>query len=493
MDITLQMRSLELMLKMIKHDMSGVPPYGYRRQKYDPPADSTLSLLPRCTPEEAGLSSPAVERFFAAVDEESATLGPHGILLLRHGKVLAEGWWAPYRRELPHMLYSMSKSVVGTAVGINALLSRRLGEKNFEAANKVAENGIFVTVLSWAVFAVFGAACSGLFMGAFTQNAEILAGGTDYMWIVTVFSLGLFMSVTMERVLQVTGKTVYQMISQMTGAVVNIILDPVFIFGWLGLPAMGVAGAAWATVIGQFCGMAVGIGINHVKNHEVRLNFRRFRPDWHSIKGIYQVGLPSIIMQSIGSVMTFGMNKILIAFTETAVSVFGVYFKLQSFVFMPVFGVTNALVPIVGYNYGARSSQRIQQATRLSLLMTTAIMALGTVIFQVAPGPLLSLFSASDTMLSIGIPALRIISVSFCFAGVAIVFSSVFQALGDGMLSLVMSAVRQLLLLLPCAFVLAKLGGLDAVWLSFLIAEVASVTLAVVFYRSLYNKKIRHI
>ena len=380
---------------------------------------------------------------------------------------------------------------VGTAVGINALLSRRLGEKNFEAANKVAENGIFVTVLSWAVFAVFGAACSGLFMGAFTQNAEILAGGTDYMWIVTVFSLGLFMSVTMERVLQVTGKTVYQMISQMTGAVVNIILDPVFIFGWLGLPAMGVAGAAWATVIGQFCGMA--IGINHVKNHEVRLNFRRFRPDWHSIKGIYQVGLPSIIMQSIGSVMTFGMNKILIAFTETAVSVFGVYFKLQSFVFMPVFGVTNALVPIVGYNYGARSSQRIQQATRLSLLMTTAIMALGTVIFQVAPGPLLSLFSASDTMLSIGIPALRIISVSFCFAGVAIVFSSVFQALGDGMLSLVMSAVRQLLLLLPCAFVLAKLGGLDAVWFSFLIAEVASVTLAVVFYRSLYNKKIRHI
>ena len=382
---------------------------------------------------------------------------------------------------------------VGTAVGINALLSRRLGEKNFEAANKVAENGIFVTMLSWAVFAVFGAACSGLFMGAFTQNAEILAGGTDYMWIVTVFSLGLFMSVTMERVLQVTGKTVYQMISQMTGAVVNIILDPVFIFGWLGLPAMGVAGAAWATVIGQFCGMDVGIGIYLVKNHEVRLNFRRFRPDWHSIKGIYQVGLPSIIMQSIGSVMTFGMNKILIAFTETAVSVFGVYFKLQSFVFMPVFGVTNALVPIVGYNYGARSSQRIQQATRLSLLMTTAIMALGTVIFQVAPGPLLSLFSASDTLLSIGIPARRIISVSFCFAGVAIVFSSVFQALGDGILSLVMSAVRQLLLLLPCAFVLAKLGGLDAVWFSFLIAEVASVTLAVVFYRSLYNKKIRHI
>lgn len=296
-------------------------------------------------------------------------------------------------------------------------------------------------------------------MGAFTQNAEILAGGTDYMWIVTVFSLGLFMSVTMERVLQVTGKTVYQMISQMTGAVVNIILDPVFIFGWAGPAGHGGGRRGLGHGHRQFCGMAVGIGINHVKNHEVRLNFRRFRPDWHSIKGIYQVGLPSIIMQSIGSVMTFGMNKILIAFTETAVSVFGVYFKLQSFVFMPVFGVTNALVPIVGYNYGARSSQRIQQATRLSLLMTTAIMALGTVIFQVAPGP------AAEPVQRIGHDALHRHSRpahhlrQLLLRGVAIVFSSVFQALGDGMLSLVMSAVRQLLLLLPCAFVLAKLGG----------------------------------
>ena len=383
---------------------------------------------------------------------------------------------------------------VGTAVGINALLSRRLGEKNYEAANRVANNGVSVTVLSWAVFAVFGLFFSGAFMNVFTANAEIAAGGATYMRIVTVFSLGAFVEITMERVLQVTGNTVYQMISQMSGAVLNIILDPLLIFGLLGLPRMGIAGAAVATVIGQFFAMGVSLVLNHWKNHEVRLSPKGMLAlDGRTIKGIYQVGLPSIIMQSIGSVMTFGMNKILIAFTETAVSVFGVYFKLQSFVFMPVFGVTNALVPIVGYNYGARSSQRIQQATRLSLLMTTAIMALGTVIFQVAPGPLLSLFSASDTMLSIGIPALRIISVSFCFAGVAIVFSSVFQALGDGMLSLVMSAVRQLLLLLPCAFVLAKLGGLDAVWFSFLIAEVASVTLAVVFYRSLYNKKIRHI
>lgn len=298
------------------------------------------------------------------------------------------------------------------------------------------------------------------------------------------------MSVTMERVLQVTGHTTYQMISQMVGAVTNIALDPVLIFGLLGLPALGVAGAAWATVIGQFCGMTTALVINHLKNHEVRLQFKGFRPDGQAIRGIYQVGLPSIIMQSIGSVMTVGMNKILIEFTETAVSVFGVYFKLQSFVFMPVFGVTNALVPIVGYNYGARSKERIRQATRLALGMVLAIMAAGTLIFQLAPRWLLGLFNASETMIGIGIPALRIISVSFCFAGAAITLSSVFQALGDGVLSLIMSVVRQLLLLLPSAFLLAKLVGLDAVWLSFLIAEAASVTLAVVFYRRVYRDKI---
>lgn len=379
---------------------------------------------------------------------------------------------------------------VGTAVGINALLSRRLGEKNFEAANRVAMNGIFVTVLSWAAFAVFGALGSGLFMRSFTQNEEILSGGTDYLRIVTVLSLGLFLSVTMERVLQVTGNTTYQMISQLVGAVTNIVLDPILIFGLLGLPALGVAGAAWATVIGQFFGMATAFVINHLKNHEVRLHLRGFRPDGQAIRGIYQVGLPSIVMQSIGSIMTVGMNKILIAFTETAVSVFGVYFKLQSFVFMPVFGVTNALVPIVGYNYGARSKERIRQATRLALGIVLAIMAAGTLIFQLAPRWLLGLFSASETMIAIGIPALRVISLSFCLAGVAITLSSVFQALGDGVLSLIMSVVRQLFLLLPSAYLLARLVGLDAVWFSFLIAEAASATLAVLFYQRVYRNKI---
>lgn len=381
---------------------------------------------------------------------------------------------------------------VGTAVGINALLSRRLGEKNYEAANRVANNGVSVTVFSWAVFAVFGLFFSGAFMNVFTANAEIAAGGATYMRIVTVFSLGAFVEITMERVLQVTGNTVYQMISQMSGAVLNIILDPILIFGLLGLPRMGIAGAAVATVIGQFFAMGVSLVLNHWKNHEVRLSPKGMLAlDGRTIKGIYQVGLPSIIMQSIGSVMTFGMNKILISFTETAVSVFGVYFKLQSFVFMPVFGITNALVPIVGFNYGARKKERIIASVKLSAVMVTAVMLIGVLIFQLAPAWLLSLFNASEAMLAIGVPALRLISLCFLFAGVAIVFSSVFQALGEGMLSLWMSVIRQLFLLLPAAWVLAKLGGLNTVWYAFLFAEALSFCLALVFYRHTYKNKIQ--
>ena len=379
--------------------------------------------------------------------------------------------------------------IQGLTAGFSVITAQRFGAGDYEGVKRSVATSALLSLAATVLLTAAGILTARPLLEVMNTPADIIED--SYVYIIVIYygvAATAFYNL-LSCIIRALGDSKTPLIFLVFASFLNVALDLLFIITF----HMGVGGAAWATVIGQFCGMAVGIGINHVKNHEVRLNFRRFRPDWHSIKGIYQVGLPSIIMQSIGSVMTFGMNKILIAFTETAVSVFGVYFKLQSFVFMPVFGVTNALVPIVGYNYGARSSQRIQQATRLSLLMTTAIMALGTVIFQVAPGPLLSLFSASDTMLSIGIPALRIISVSFCFAGVAIVFSSVFQALGDGMLSLVMSAVRQLLLLLPCAFVLAKLGGLDAVWFSFLIAEVASVTLAVVFYRSLYNKKIRHI
>ncbi|MEG0910522.1 MAG: MATE family efflux transporter [Ruthenibacterium sp.] len=382
---------------------------------------------------------------------------------------------------------------VGTAVGMNALLSRRLGEKNYEKANRVANNGVFLSIVNWIVFAVIGLTCSTWFLSSFTSNAEIATAGADYMRICTVFSFGLFLQITMERVLQVTGKTTYQMFSQLAGAIINIVLDPILIFGLFGLPKMGVQGAAWATVIGQMIGMALSLIINHYKNHEVRLNFKEMMPDAKTIRGIYQVGLPTIIMQSIGSVMVFGMNKILIAFTETAISVFGVYFKLQSFVFMPVFGVTNALVPIIGYNYGARRKDRIMQASKLSVAMISVIMLAGTALFQLAPTWLLSLFNASESMYAIGVPALRLISLSFCFAGVAIVLSSMFQALGEGVMSLLMSIFRQLVLLLPCAWLLAKFAGLDAVWLSFLISEVCSLAFAIFLYTRVYARKLKHI
>lgn len=382
---------------------------------------------------------------------------------------------------------------VGTATGINAILSRRLGEKNYEAAERVAANGVFVTLVTWLVFAVFGAAGSGWFLGLFTQNEVIAAGGAAYMRIVTVLGLGCFMQITFERILQSTGKTVYQMASQMTGAIVNIVLDPVMIFGLLGFPAMGVAGAALATVIGQWCGMLTGIAINHVKNNEVRLHLRGFRPHWRTICGIYQVGLPSIVMQSLGSVMIFGMNKILIAFTETAVNVLGIYFKLQSFVFMPVFGVTNALVPIVGFNYGARRKKRITDTVHLAVLMALAIMGAGLLVFEFGTDLLLGLFHASESLCAMGRPAFRIIALSFLPAAVGVVMSSVFQALGEGLLSLVMSALRQMVILLPLAWALATFAGLEAVWFSLPIAEGAGFVLALVFYRHIHTRKISSI
>lgn len=382
---------------------------------------------------------------------------------------------------------------VGTATGINALLSRRLGQKDRAGAEKVAENGVFITLATWLVFAAAGAVGSGWFLGLFTSVPEIAAGGEVYMRIVTVLGGGCFLQITFERILQSTGKTVYQMASQMAGAVINIILDPIMIFGLLGFPAMGVAGAALATVIGQWCGAALGVAINHVKNHEIRLRVKGFRPCWHTIGVIYRVGLPSIVMQSLSSVMVFGMNKILITFTETAVNVFGVYYKLQSFVFMPAFGVTNALVPIVGYNYGARKKQRITDAVRVATVMALAIMAAGTLVFELGAGPLLGLFNASPAMHAMGEPAFRIIALSFLPAAVGIVMSSVFQALGEGLISLVMSATRQLVFLLPLAFLLAKFSGLAAVWASIPLAEVVGFALALLFYRHIYNHKIAHI
>ncbi len=379
---------------------------------------------------------------------------------------------------------------VGTGVGINSLLSRRLGERNFEDANATAENGLVLAVISAALFALFGGLFSEQFFRLFTQTKEIVEMGTGYLTICTVFSFGIFLQVTAERIMQSTGNTIYNMITQGIGAITNIILDPILIFGLYGMPAMGVNGAAAATVVGQILAMVLGLLFNVLFNHDVRISFKGFRPNLRIIREIYKVGVPSIIMQSIATVMTIGMNKILIPFTETAVSVFGVYFELQSFVFMPVFGLTNGLVPIVAYNYGARKKERIIHAVKDAALYAFSIMALGLLIFQTMPVQLLRMFKASDSMLAIGVPALRLISISFLGAGVSIVFSSVFQAVGNGVLSLVTSVARQLIVILPVAWLMAREFGLNAVWLSFPIAEAVSLLLSLIFYHHVYQTMI---
>lgn len=383
---------------------------------------------------------------------------------------------------------------VGTGVGINALLARSLGQGDREKVNRSAVNGIFLAAVSCLVFVVLGLSCSRWFYAVQTDIPGIVDYGTAYLTICCGVSMGLFGSVTMERLLQATGRTFYTMIAQATGAIVNIILDPILIFGLGPFPRMEVAGAALATVIGQILGCCVSIFFNTTRNPDVKLSFKGFRPHWPTIKGIYSVGLPGIVMQSIGSVMVFGMNQILIAFTDTATAVFGVYFKLQSFFFMPVFGLCNGMVPIVAYNFGARKPERIVKTIKLSVMYATVMLAIGFIVFQAAPGPLLSMFQAEEDvagdLLTIGIPALRTISYSFLLAGFGIVSSSVFQALDHGVLSLACSVVRQLAVLLPAAFLLSRLFGLEAVWLAFPIAETFSATLCAVFIRRVYRRDI---
>ena len=379
----------------------------------------------------------------------------------------------------------------GTGVGINALLSRSLGEKNYERVNKTAENAVFLALCSFIVFAVLGGLLSRQFFLLQTDITEIVDYGTEYFQICSVFSFGLFGQITFERLLQSTGKTIYTMITQGIGAIINIIFDPILIFGLLGFPKMGVAGAAAATVFGQIVAFILAVIINHVKNHEIKLSVKQMKPNLKLIKEIYSVGLPSIIMASISSVMTFGMNKILIAFSSTATAVFGVYFKLQSFVFMPVFGLNNGMVPIIAFNYGAKKPDRITKTLKLSIMYAVIIMFVGFVVFMAIPDKLLAIFEASDYMLKIGEPALRIISTSFLLAGYAIVCSSMFQALGHGMLSLYVSVLRQLVVLLPVAFLLSLTDNLDYVWIAFPIAEIVSFLFSSIFLRHIYKKEIK--
>ena len=381
----------------------------------------------------------------------------------------------------------------GTAVGVNALMGRALGAGQRERADKVANHGILLALVGFAISAVLGATCSDLFFRSQTQVESIILMGNDYLRVVTIGSLGMFCQIMYERLLQGTGRSILSMYTQGLGAIINIILDPIFIFTL----NMGVTGAAVATIIGQYFGCALAIYFNHKKNTDITLSIKGFRPDFRLIGEIYAIGLPSVIMIAIGSVMTFLMNKILIVYHaahETAATAFGIYFKLNSFIFMPVFGMNNGVVPIVAYNYGAQNRKRMVETIKRGALYASCIMVLGTILFWAIPGPLLKIFDATDTMLSVGIPALRIISLSFCMAGACIALGSSFQALGKSLYSMITSIVRQLVFLIPIAYVLARygasVGNSNLVWWCYPIAEIASLALTLVFFSRLYKTMI---
>ena len=383
----------------------------------------------------------------------------------------------------------------GTGVGMNALLSKSLGEKDFKKANKTATNAAFIYAVSYIVFLILGFTVVKPFYRSQvgSADAEIMTMGVDYLSTVMIFSFGIFTQVFFERLLTSTGRTIFSMTSQLSGELTNIILDPILIFGMFGAPKMGVTGAAVATVIGQCVAGLVAGTCNHKFNHEVRFQFKGFKPDFKIIGTIYAVGIPSIIMQSIGSVMTYCMNRILIEFSSTATAVFGVYFKLQSFFFMPVFGLNNGITPIIAYNYGARQRKRMVKTIKVSLATAFCLTFIGFVLFESIPQALLGLFNASDDMLKIGVPALRTIGVHYLIAWFCIIAGTVFQALGKAVFSMVVSIMRQLVVLVPAAYLLAKFGGLHMVWWSFPIAEVMSFIVSLTFLIKIWNDIIKDI
>lgn len=377
---------------------------------------------------------------------------------------------------------------VGFGVGINALLSRALGQKNAERVNQVAINGLLLALLSYLLVLVAGLLGIRAYMRTQTDIESIVNYGITYLNICILCSFGVFVEITFERFLQATGRTVYSMVTQLTGAITNIILDPILIFGLLGFPKLGIAGAAWATVIGQCVGAVVAVTLNHFKNPEVHLRLRHIRPSGKLMGEITAISIPSIIMSCISSLTCFVMNLILITFSSTAVAVFGVYFKLQSFVFMPVFGLNNGMVPIIAYNYGAQKPERIHKTIRLGMLYAVIIMALGFLVFQLIPKELLLMFDASDAMLEIGAPALRIMSLAFVFAGVGIASSSACQAFGYSVYSMLISIARQIVVLIPAAYLLSLTGVLRSIWFAFPIAEIVSLFLSLFFLRTTLKK-----
>lgn len=377
---------------------------------------------------------------------------------------------------------------VGFGVGINALLSRALGQKNDERVNQVAVNGLLLAGLSYLLVLVAGLIGIRAYMRTQTDIETIVNYGITYLNICILCSFGVFVEITFERFLQATGRTVYSMITQLTGAITNIILDPILIFGLLGFPKLGIAGAAWATVIGQCVGAVVAVMLNHFKNPEVHLRLRHIRPNGRLMGEITAISIPSIIMSCISSLTCFVMNMILIAYSSTAVAVFGVYFKLQSFVFMPVFGLNNGMVPIIAYNYGAQKPERIHKTIRLGMVYAVAIMMIGLLVFQLIPKELLLMFDASDAMLEIGAPALRIMSLAFVFAGIGIVSGSSCQAFGYSVYSMLISIARQIVVLIPAAYLLSLTGVLRSIWFAFPIAEIFSLILSLFFLRTTLKK-----
>lgn len=381
----------------------------------------------------------------------------------------------------------------GTAVGVNALLSKSLGEKDNKKANLIAENGVFLSLVGFLIFLVFGLFGTGIFFRSQTDIKEIIDYGSDYLTVCCCFSFGVFGQIMFERLMQATGRTFYTLITQGVGAVVNIILDPIFIFGKFGVPRMEAKGAAVATVIGQIVACILAIILNKFKNPDVTLKLKEFKPNMKIIGKIYAIGVPSIIMVAIGSIMTYSINKILIGFTATAAAVFGVFFKLQSFVFMPVFGLNNGVIPIVAYNYGAKKRKRVLKTIKVAIVFAVSFMLVGFALMQIIPDKLLGIFNASEEMLDIGITALKTISFSFIAAGFSIVMSSTFQAFGKGIYSMLISFARQIVVLIPTAYLLSKTGVLANIWWAFPIAEIMSVLVASVLFVVLYKKVIKYI
>ena len=382
----------------------------------------------------------------------------------------------------------------GTGVGVNALLSRSLGAKDYNKANTVASNGVFLAILSSIVFFFLGVFATPLFFKTqVASDSAIYTYGVDYLTVCCALSFGVFGQIMVERLMQSTGRTVLSMITQLIGAVINMIFDPLFILGIGPFPRLEAKGAAIATVMGQIVAFIVALILNHHFNKEVSVRLKGFRPNGKIIGEIYKIGVPSIIMVAIGSVMTYALNKILLTFTKTAAAVFGVYFKLQSFVFMPVFGMNNGIIPIIAFNYGAGNRKRMTKTVRFSMILACSIMAVGTALMWVFPETMLKIFDASENMLSIGVPALRTISLSFVVAGFCIAMGSVFQAIGKSYFSMIVSFTRQLVVLIPVAYLLSKTGVLENVWWAFPIAEVVSLVVTLISYSYVYKKVISHV